>query len=101
MGDYYMLRTMQIVPGCTDFLLNNSLLVGLLIGMKGLEGYTFTECLNMASIAEIEGFKVSFLHINHLKPTRKLSTDPKASLMLSNLEKIKKLQEDELRKKTD
>ena len=41
MGDYYMLKTMQIVPGWTDFRLNNGLRVVLLIGMKGLEGYTF------------------------------------------------------------
>ena len=71
MGDYYMLKTMQIIPGWTDFRLNNGLRVDLLIGMKGLESYAFAECLNMASIAETEGFKIPFLHINHLIANKK------------------------------
>jgi hypothetical protein len=101
MGDYHMLKTMQIVPGWTDFRLNNGLRVDLLIGMKGLDGYTFAECLNMASIAEIEGFKVPFLHINHLIADKKAVNRPKDQLDVIYLEKIKKLQEDELRKKED
>lgn len=101
MGDYYMLKTMQIVPGWTDFRLNNGLRVDLLIGMKGLEGYTFAECLNRASIAEIEGIKVPFLHINHLIANKKAVNRPKDQLDVIYLEKIKKLQEDELRKKAD
>jgi hypothetical protein len=101
MGDYHMLKTMQIVPGWTDFRLNNGLRVDLLIGMKCLEGYAFAECLNMASIAEIEGFKVPFLHINHLIANKKAVNRPKDQLDVIYLEKIKKLQEDELRKKED
>lgn len=45
MGDYYMLKTMQIVPDWTNFRLNNGLRVDLLIDMKGLEGFTFDQCL--------------------------------------------------------
>jgi hypothetical protein len=92
MGDYYMLRSMQIVPGWTDFHLNNGLRVDLLIGMKGLEGYTFSECLNMASIAEIEGLKVPFLHINHLIANKKAVNRPKDQLDVIYLEKIKEIQ---------
>jgi len=60
LGDHPTLKTMPIIPGWTDFRLNNGLRVDLMIGLKGLEGYTFAECLNMTSIAEIEGFKVPF-----------------------------------------
>ncbi len=66
MGDYPMLEYMQFIPGWTDFHLNNGLRLDILIDMKGLEGYTFDECLDMASIADIEGVKVPFLHINQL-----------------------------------
>jgi len=55
MGDYYMLETMQFVPGWTDFHLPNGLRLDILVNMKGLEGYSFEECLNMASIADIDG----------------------------------------------
>jgi hypothetical protein len=54
MGDYPMIEYMQFVPGWTDFQLNNSLKLYILIDMKGLEGYTFDGCLEMASVAEIE-----------------------------------------------
>ena len=45
MGDYFMLENMQIVAGWTDFRLNNGFKFDLLISMKGLEGYSFNECL--------------------------------------------------------
>lgn len=50
MGDYPMLEYMQFIPGRTDFHLNNGLRLDMLIDMKGLEGYTFEECLEMASV---------------------------------------------------
>ena len=90
MGDYYMLKTMQIIPGWTDFHLNNGLRVDLMIGMKGLEGYTFSECLQMASIAKIDGHKVPFLHINHLIANKKAVNRPKDQLDVFYLEKIQK-----------
>jgi hypothetical protein len=55
----------------------------------------------MASIAEIEGFKMPFLHINHLIANKKAVNRSKDQLDVIYLEKIKKLQEDELRKKAD
>ncbi len=60
MGDYYMLSTMQFVPGWTYFYLNNGLRLDILIDMKGLEGYSFDECLQIASIADIDEIKVPF-----------------------------------------
>lgn len=94
LGDYYMLKTMQIVPGWTDFHLNNGLRVDLLLDMKGLEGYSFQECLQLASIAEIEGLKIPFLHINHLIANKKAVNRPKDQLDVIYLEKIKKYLEE-------
>jgi len=90
MGDYYMLKTMQIIPGWTDFQLNNGLRVDLMLGMKGLEDHTFNECLEMASIAEIEDTNVPFLHINHLIANKKAVNRPKDQIDVIYLEKIKK-----------
>lgn len=53
-GDYPIIETMQFIPGWTDFNLNNGLRVDILTEMKGLESYTFDECFQMASIADIE-----------------------------------------------
>jgi predicted nucleotidyltransferase len=94
MGDYYMLETMQIVPGWTDFHLMNGLRLDIMVNMKGLEGYSFDECLNMASIAEIDGVRIPFLHINHLIANKKAVDRPKDQLDVLELERIKKIQND-------
>ena len=91
MGDLHMLETIPFVPGWIDFNLLNGLRLDILVNMKGLEGYTFEECLNMASIADIEGVKVSFLHINQLIANKKAVNRPKDQLDVMELERIQKL----------
>jgi predicted nucleotidyltransferase len=93
MGDYYMLETMQIVPGWTNFNLNNGLKLDLMLNVKGLEGFTFDECLEQASIAEIEGINIPFLQINHLIESKKAANRPKDQIDVIYLEKIKLLLE--------
>jgi len=94
MGDYPMIEYMQFVPGWTDFHLNNDLRLDILIDMKGLERYTFEECLNMASVADIENVSVPFLHINQLIANKKVVDRPKDKIDVSVLEQIRKLRED-------
>jgi len=91
MGDYFMLETMQFVPGWTDFRLNNGLRLDILIEMKGLEQYTFDECLSIAQIAQIDGVDIPFLHINQLIANKRVVNRPKDQLDVIELEKIKKL----------
>jgi len=94
MGDYPMIEYMQFVPGWTDFHLNNDLRLDILIDMKGLERYTFEECLNMASVADIENVSVPFLHINQLIANKKVVDRPKDKIDVSVLEQIRKLRGD-------
>ena len=91
MGDYPMVEYMQFVPGWTEFHLNNGLSLDLLITMKGLEGYTFDDCLNMASVADIENVKVPFLHINQLIANKKAVDRLKDRNDVLALEQIKYL----------
>ena len=91
MGDYPMIEYMQFVPGYTEFHLNNGLRLDILIDMKGLEGYSFDECLQVASIAEIEGINIPFLHINQLIENKKTINRPKDQVDVAALEQIKKL----------
>lgn len=91
MGDYPMIDYMQFVPGWTDFHLNNGLRLDILIEMKGLEGYTFDECLEMASIADIDNVNVPFLHINQLIENKKIVNRPKDQIDVAALEQIQKL----------
>lgn len=94
MGDYYMIETMQFVPGWTDFHLMNGLRLDIMVNMKGLEGYSFDECLNMAAIADIDGVLIPFLHINQLIANKKAVNRPKDQVDVIELEKIQKLQDE-------
>jgi predicted nucleotidyltransferase len=93
--DYFMMERLQIIPGWTSFNLNNGYKLDLLIEMKGLESYSFNDCHTMASIADIDGLLVPFLHINHLIANKKAVNRPKDQLDVFYLEKIKKIQEED------
>ena len=62
--------------------------------MKGLENISFNECLSLASIADLEGIEVPFLHINHLIENKKIVNRPKDQVDVIELEKIRKIRED-------
>lgn len=90
-----MLDRIQFVPGWTDFHLLNGLRLDIIVTMKGLEEYSFDESLEMAAIATIDDVKVPFLHINQLI-TNKISVNrPKDRIDVIELEKIKKIMEEE------
>ena len=93
-GDFEMIATMQFVPGWTDFQLGNGLQVDILTEMKGLEKYSFDECLKVAVLADIEGLIIPFLHINQLIANKKAVNRPKDQIDVANLEKIKKIIEE-------
>ncbi|NNU33014.1 hypothetical protein HK413_00210 [Mucilaginibacter sp. S1162] len=93
MGDYPMIEYMQFVPGFTEFHLNNGLRLDILTSMKGLEEYTFDECLKLASIADIENVKIPFLHINQLIANKKTVNRPKDQADVLALEQIKQLRD--------
>ncbi|HEX7755858.1 MAG TPA: nucleotidyltransferase [Niabella sp.] len=93
--NYQMLKTIQIVPGWTYLYLNNGYRIDLISQMKGLEGYTFEQCLKFAGTAEIDAIKVPFLHINHLIANKKAVNRPKDQIDVIELERIKKILEEQ------
>lgn len=94
MGDYSMMDRLQFVPGWSDFQLMNGLRLDIMINMKGLEGYSFAECLQMASIADINEVQVPFLHLNQLIANKKAVDRPKDQIDVIELEKIKRIKEE-------
>ncbi len=85
---------MEFIPGRTNFHLGNGILLDILIDMKGLENYSFDECFEMASIAEIKNVCVPFLHINHLIANKKAVNRSKDQIDVIELERIKKLRKE-------
>lgn len=92
-GDFPMIERMQFVPGWTEFHLNNGLRLDIMTEMKGLEKYTFDECMQMASIADIDNVKIPFLHINQLIENKRVVNRPKDQIDVEALEQIKKLRD--------
>jgi len=94
-GDIPSLETMQFVPGWTSFYIGQMIELDILTSMKGLEDTTFDECLQKASIAELDGISIPFLHINQLILNKKAVSRPKDQIDVIELEKIKKIREEE------
>ena len=89
MGDLEPLLRIEFLPGWTYFHLNNGTRLDVMTKVKGMENYTFDECLALASVAEIYDIKIPFLHINHLLEAKKAANRPKDQLDIIELEKIK------------
>lgn len=83
------LKTMQFIPGWTYFHLNNGIRLDIMTTVKGLEGYTFIQCLEVASEATILDVTVPFLQLNQLIEAKIASNRPKDQIDVLALQKIK------------
>jgi hypothetical protein len=92
-GDFASLETMKFIPGWTNFNIAG-IELDIMTEMKGLEDIPFSESFDMASIAELEGVKVPFLHINHLITNKRIINRPKDQIDVIELEKIRKIREE-------
>ena len=93
-GDFPSLETMEFVPGWTSFYVGHAIELDIMTKMKGLENYSFDECFETASIAELDGILVPFLHINQLIENKKVVNRPKDQIDVIVLEEIKKLRDE-------
>jgi predicted nucleotidyltransferase len=84
-----IVERMRFVPGWTQMSLANGFPLDIMTELKGLEAFSFDECLELAIKPEIDGITVPFLHINHLIAAKKAANRPKDQLDIIELEKIK------------
>ena len=73
------------MAGWTGFRLNNGLKLDIMVDMKGLEEYTFDECLQIATVADIENIKIPFFHINQLIDNKKAVNRSKDKMDVAEL----------------
>ena len=93
LGDFEPLERIEFIPGWVDFQLENGVKMDIMTSMKGVT-LSFDECLRLAPIAEIEGIRIPFLHINQLIDNKKAVNRPKDQTDVAELEKIRKLSEE-------
>ncbi|QEC52222.1 hypothetical protein EDD80_10682 [Anseongella ginsenosidimutans] len=87
------METIQFIPGWTSFYIDGGIELDIVTEMKGLENLSFVECLGLASIANLEGINIPFLHINHLIENKKKTNRPKDQIDVMELEKIREIRE--------
>ncbi len=98
MGDFKTLPNMQFIPGWTYFHLDNGLRLDIMTSVKGLDNSNFDLLLESASTATIYGVDIPFLNLNALILTKKAANRPKDQQDLIELERIKKIIEEEGKK---
>jgi len=91
-GDFPMIETMQFVAEWSS-IKHGDIELDIMTNMKGLENLTFDDCLARASVAEIDGIEIPFLHINDLIANKKTVNRPKDQIDVIELEKIKSLRD--------
>ncbi|MBS1669677.1 MAG: nucleotidyltransferase [Bacteroidetes bacterium] len=91
-GDLESLETMDFVPGWTTFYAAG-IELDILTEMKGLKDLSFDECLKLASVADIDGLKIPFLHINHLIENKKAVNRLKDQVDVLELERIREIRD--------
>lgn len=94
-GDFPSFESMQFVPGWTQFYVADGIVLDIMTSMKGLEDKSFDDCYKEANIADLNGIRVPFLHINDLLANKKAVARPKDQLDVIELEKIKKYLEEQ------
>ena len=91
-GDMESLETMDFVPGWTTFYAAG-IELDILTEMKGLKNLSFDDCLKLASVADIDGLKIPFLHINHLIENKKAVNRLKDQVDVLELERIREIRD--------
>ncbi len=87
-GDFLSFETTQFIPGWSQFYVGSGIILDIMTTMKGLEHFSFDECYDKASVANIDGIKVPFMHINHLLENKRAVARPRDLDDVRELEKI-------------
>jgi hypothetical protein len=76
---------MVFVPGWTTFYVGG-IEIDIMTKVKGLNEIGFNECFKYASMADLDGVMVPFLHINHLIQAKEAAGRPQD---IADIEKLK------------
>lgn len=93
-GDFEAFETIDFIPEWSALRLPSGMELDLMTYLKGFDQSNFSTCYKMASIAQIQGIEVPFLHINHLIAEKKATNRPKDQIDINALEEIRKRRKD-------
>ena len=88
LGDFESIKTMQFLPGWTDFTLNINFRLDIMTSVKGLENKPFATLLEKANIIDVDGIPVFFIDYDNLIIAKKAVNRLKDQLDIEELEKL-------------
>ncbi|MFV8372789.1 nucleotidyltransferase [Flavobacterium sp. LB2P74] len=88
LGDFESIKTMQFIPGWTEFTLNINFRLDITTSVKGLENQSFAALLEKANIIDIDGIPVFFIDYDNLIIAKKAANRLKDQLDIEELEKL-------------
>ncbi|MFV8358398.1 nucleotidyltransferase [Flavobacterium sp. XS1P32] len=88
LGNFESIKTMQFLPGWTDFTLNINFRLDIMTSVKGLENKPFATLLEKANIIDIDGIPVVFIDYDNLIIAKKAVNRLKDQLDIEELEKL-------------
>ncbi|MCU0405098.1 MAG: hypothetical protein MUE99_11180 [Chitinophagaceae bacterium] len=90
-GDFASIEEMVFVPGWTTFYIGG-IEIDIMTRVKGLDEIGFNECYQFASLADLNGIIVPFLHINHLIKSKEAVGRPQD---IADIEQLKAILREE------
>ncbi|SEF85146.1 hypothetical protein [Flavobacterium urumqiense] len=88
LGDFESIKTMQFIPGWTDFTLNINFRLDIMTSVKGVENQPFATLLEKANIIDIDGIPVFLIDYDNLIIAKKAANRLKDQLDIEELEKL-------------
>lgn len=89
-GRYDMLLDVPIIAGYCEIMMDDGMYADLMTDIPGLDKEKYDEYLEMATVDVINGFRIYFLHYNHLIDNKRATNRIKDQLDVKELERINK-----------
>lgn len=98
-GDFKEIEYIDFLPGWTDFTLSYGMRLDIMTAIKGLDEKSFDDLYQISKVSYISDVPIRFIDYENLVLSKKATNRPKDQLDVEELEKIKKWQSEEDRKK--
>lgn len=87
-GQFDMLMDAPIIAGYCEIMMDDGIYADLMTDIPGLNKNEFDTYYKMATVDNMDGFVIRFLHYNHLLQNKEATGRPKDILDLNELRKI-------------
>lgn len=89
-GQLDMLMDVPIIAGYCEIMMDNGMYADLMTNIPGLDNEAFDDYYQMATVDQMDGYVVRFLHYNHLLQNKEATGRAKDILDVAELKKINK-----------